>query len=106
MSKVEKKAAAPAKKAAAPAKKAAPVKAAAPVKKAAVPTKKAATSELKIKVGQEAKIRNTRNGAVTVGRFVCRETVAGANGEWLKFNIAPKGKPAAFKLARAGQVSI
>ncbi len=63
-------------------------------------------AELKIKVGQEIKVRNTRNGNITVGRFVGRMKVPGAAGDWIKFNIAAKGKPAEYKLARAGQVSI
>ncbi len=67
-------------------------------------TKKPAA--LKIKVGQDVKVRNTRNGNVTVGRFVGRTQVPGAAGEWIKFNIAAKGKPAEYKLARAGQVSV
>lgn len=85
--------------------------AAKPVAKAAVkPTFKATAKpvpkapELKIKVGQEIKVRNTRNGNMTTGRFVAREKVPGAAGDWVKYNVAPKGKPAEFKLARAGQV--
>lgn len=82
------------------------------VKAATKPTFKATAkpvpkpAALKIKVGQEVKVRNTRNGNVTVGRFVGRTQVPGAAGNWLKVNIAAKGKPAEFKLARAGQVSI
>lgn len=84
--------------------------------KAAKPTAKVAAAKkpplyvpspaLKLKVGQEIKVRNTRNGNIAVGRFVGREKVPGAAGDWIKFNIAAKGKPAEYKLARAGQVSI
>lgn len=62
--------------------------------------------ELKIKVGQPIKVRSTRSGAVTTGRYVGRQTVPGSNGEWVKYNVAPKGRPGEFKLARPGQVSL
>ena len=67
--------------------------------KAAKPAKPA------FKIGQEVVVRNTRNGNTTKGRYAGLTTVEGANGDWAKINIAAKGKPAEYKLARVSQVT-
>ena len=78
-------------------------KTAAPAKKA--PAKAAKPAKPAFKIGQEVVVRNTRNGNTTTGRYAGTTQVPGANGDWAKVDIAPKGKPSEFKLARMSQVT-
>ena len=64
-----------------------------------------ATAKTAFKIGQEVVVRNTRNGNTTKGRYAGLTTVEGANGDCAKINIAAKGNPAEYKLARVSQVT-
>lgn len=61
--------------------------------------------DLKIKVGQDVKVRSTRTGELSIGRFAGKTKLDKSPGEWLKVNVAPKGKPSEIKHYRSAQVT-
>lgn len=62
-------------------------------------------AELKLKIGAPVNVRATRTGAIDFGRFAGRVRLDRSPGEWLKVNLADKGKPAVFKHYRNAQVT-